>query len=64
MTAYSMAYRLVMVTGIYVQSLALGMSVQYLWLLSAISLIAVVTAMPFSLNALGLKEGQFDVVSS
>jgi len=57
--AFSLLFRLVSVCGLYVQSLALHVPISFIWLVMAISLIAVVSALPLSLNALGIKEGAY-----
>ena len=56
---FSLLFRLVNVCGLYVQSLALHVPISFIWLMMAISLIAVVSALPLSLNALGIKEGAY-----
>ena len=57
--AFSLLFRLVSVCSLYVQSLALHVSISFIWLMMIISLISVVTAVPLSLNAIGIKEGAY-----
>jgi len=59
MLAFSLLFRLVSVLSLYVQSLALHVPISFIWLMMVISLISVVTALPLSLNALGIKEGAY-----
>jgi len=57
--AFSLLFRFGDVLRLYVQSLALHLPVSFIWLMMAISLIAVVTSVPLSLNALGIQEGAY-----
>jgi uncharacterized protein (TIRG00374 family) len=57
--AFSLLFRFGDVLRLYVQSLALHLPVSFIWLMMAISLIAVVTSLPLSLNALGIQEGAY-----
>jgi uncharacterized membrane protein YbhN (UPF0104 family) len=57
--AFSLLFRFGDVLRLYVQSLALHVPVSFVWLTMAISLIAVVTSLPLSLNALGIQEGAY-----
>ena len=57
--AFSLLFRLGNVLSLYVQSFALHVSVSFIWLMIVISLIAVVTSVPLSLNALGIQEGAY-----
>ena len=57
--ALSLLFRFGYVFGLYVQSLALHLSIPFAWLMMAVSLIAVVTSLPLSLNALGIQEGAY-----
>ena len=57
--AFSLLFRFGSVLGLYVQSLALHVPISFVWLMMAISLIAVVTSLPLSLNAIGIQEGAY-----
>jgi uncharacterized membrane protein YbhN (UPF0104 family) len=57
--ALSLLFRFGYVFGLYVQSLALHVPVSFVWLMMAVSLIAVVTSLPLSLNAIGIQEGAY-----
>jgi len=57
--AFSLLFRLVSISSLYVQSLALHVPIPFIWLMMVISLIAVVTSLPLSLNAIGIKEGAY-----
>ena len=57
--AFSLLFRFGDVLRLYVQSLALHVPVSFIWLMMAISLIAVVTSLPLSLNAIGIQEGAY-----
>jgi uncharacterized membrane protein YbhN (UPF0104 family) len=57
--ALSLLFRFGYVFGLYVQSFALHMPIPFVWLMMAISLIAVVTSLPLSLNAIGIQEGAY-----
>jgi glycosyltransferase 2 family protein len=57
--AFSLIFRFGDVLRLYVQSLALHVPVSFVWLMMAISLIAVVTSLPLSLNAIGIQEGAY-----
>jgi uncharacterized membrane protein YbhN (UPF0104 family) len=57
--AFSLLFRFGDVLRLYVQSLAVHVPVSFIWLMMAISLIAVVTSVPLSLNALGIQEGAY-----
>ncbi|MGA9351192.1 MAG: lysylphosphatidylglycerol synthase transmembrane domain-containing protein [Anaerolineae bacterium] len=57
--ALSLLFRFGCVFGLYVQSFALHVSIPFIWLMMAISLIAVVTSLPLSLNAIGIQEGAY-----
>ncbi len=57
--AFSLLFRFGDVLRLYVQSLALHLPISFIWLTMAISLIAVVTSVPLSLNALGIQEGAY-----
>jgi uncharacterized membrane protein YbhN (UPF0104 family) len=57
--AFSLLFRFGDVLRLYVQSVALHVPVSFIWLMMAISLIAVVTSVPLSLNALGIQEGAY-----
>ncbi len=57
--AFSLLFRFGNVFSLYVQSLALHMPISFIWLMMAISLIAVVTSLPLSLNAIGIQEGAY-----
>jgi uncharacterized membrane protein YbhN (UPF0104 family) len=50
--ALSLLFRFGYVFGLYVQ-------VSFVWLMMAVSLIAVVTSLPLSLNAIGIQEGAY-----
>jgi uncharacterized protein (TIRG00374 family) len=57
--AFSLLFRFGDVFRLYVQSFALHVHISFIWLMMAISLIAVVTSLPLSLNALGIQEGAY-----
>jgi uncharacterized protein (TIRG00374 family) len=57
--ALSLIFRLVSVSGLYVQSLALHIPISFIWLMMILCLISVVSAVPLSLNSLGIKEGAY-----
>ena len=57
--AFSLLFRFGDVMRLYVQSVAVHVPVSFIWLMMAISLIAVVTSVPLSLNALGIQEGAY-----
>jgi uncharacterized membrane protein YbhN (UPF0104 family) len=57
--AFSLLFRFGDVLRLYVQSVALHVPVSFIWLMMAISLIAVVTSLPLSLNAIGIQEGAY-----
>lgn len=57
--AFSLLFRMGGVCGLYAQTLALRLPISFIWLMMVISLISVVTAVPLSLNALGIKEGAY-----
>jgi uncharacterized protein (TIRG00374 family) len=57
--AFSLLFRFGHVLRLYVQSLALHVPISFVWLMMAVSLIAVVTSLPLSLNALGIQEGAY-----
>ncbi len=55
----SLLFRLVSVLGLYVQSLALHIPISFIWLMMILCLISVVSAVPLSMNSLGIKEGAY-----
>lgn len=57
--AFSFLFRLGDVIRLYVQSFALHVPISFIWLMMIISLIAVVTSVPLSLNAIGIQEGAY-----
>ena len=57
--AFSFLFRLGDVFRLYVQSFALHVPISFIWLVMVISLIAVVTSVPLSLNAIGIQEGAY-----
>jgi len=57
--AFSFLFRLGDVFRLYVQSFALHVPISFIWLMMVISLIAVVTSVPLSLNAIGIQEGAY-----
>ena len=46
-------------SGLYVQAMAVRVTVPFSWVVTVISLVAVVTALPISLNAIGIQEGAY-----
>jgi len=56
---YSLVFRLIQASSVYVQAQALHVQVPFLWLLMVMSLISVVSSVPLSLNALGIQEGAY-----
>lgn len=56
---FSLLFRLVQVSGLYVQAMAVRVTVPFSWFVTVISLVAVVTALPISLNAIGIQEGAY-----
>jgi len=57
--AFSLLFRFGNVLSLYVQSLALHMPIPFIWLIMVLSLVAVVTSVPLSLNAIGIQEGAY-----
>lgn len=57
--ALSLLFRLVNVLGLHALSQSLHLSVSFVWMATVLSLTAVVSALPLSLNALGIKEGAY-----
>ena len=57
--AFSLLFRFGNALNLYVQSLALHMPIPFIWLIMVLSLVAVVTSVPLSLNAIGIQEGAY-----